>query len=67
MVRKSSEFRKVQFTAEDTLIRHARIELTHADYERLKAAAETERLSVAAYIRQAVMERVEQHAQKERD
>jgi predicted transcriptional regulator len=46
-------------TAEERTIRHARIELPDATYGRLKAAAERYQLSVTAYIRLAVMERIE--------
>jgi hypothetical protein len=39
-------------------VRHARIELPDEDYQRLKKAADRVRISIAAYIRQAVMERI---------
>ncbi len=39
-------------------IRHARIELSEDDYERLKRVANANGLAVAAYIRQAVLQRV---------
>ena len=46
-------------------IRHARIELPDDDYQRLKAAADRFHLPVAAYIRMAVMERIERDEEKE--
>lgn len=39
-------------------IRHARIELEDVDYERMKKVAKANGLSVSAYIRQAVLQRV---------
>jgi hypothetical protein len=50
---------KMPQTAKADLIRHARIELPDADYRRLEAQAKRYRLSVAAYIRQAVIQRIE--------
>jgi predicted DNA-binding protein len=47
---------KVQATAKD--IRHARLELSDDDYERLKRVAKANGLAVAAYIRQAVLRQV---------
>jgi hypothetical protein len=38
--------------------RHARIELSDDDYERLKAVAKGNGLPIAAYIRQAVLKQV---------
>jgi hypothetical protein len=58
MAKKSAGTRKAPATAEAT-VRHARIELPDDDYQRLKASADRFRLSVSAYIRQAVMERIE--------
>ena len=43
----------------EPMVRHARIELPDGDYQRLKRAADRVHISVAAYIRQAVMERIE--------
>jgi hypothetical protein len=40
-------------------IRFARMELPDPDYQRLKRSADRYRISVAAYIRLAVMERIE--------
>jgi hypothetical protein len=40
-------------------VRHARIELSPDDYQRLQKAAKRFRLPVAAYIRLAVFERIE--------
>jgi hypothetical protein len=50
---------KVPVTAAEPAIRHARIELPDDDYQRLKAAADRYHISVAGYIRMAVMERIE--------
>jgi len=51
--------RKMPATAAEPVIRHARIELPVEDYQRLKRTADRFRLSVSAYIRLAVMERIE--------
>ena len=48
--------KKVQRTAK--AIRHARLELSEDDYERLKRVAKANGLAVAAYIRQAVLRQV---------
>lgn len=40
-------------------VKHARIELPESDYDRLKKAAKRYHLSVAGYIRMAVIERIE--------
>jgi hypothetical protein len=53
MAKKKTGARKVPATAPE--IRHARVELPDPDYERLKQAARDRGLSVAAYIRQAVL------------
>ncbi len=45
-------------------VKHARIELPDVDYRRLKDAADRYRLSISAYIRQAVMERIERDEAK---
>lgn len=58
MAKKKTE-RKMPATAEEKTIRHARIELPDDDYRRLKDAADRYHISVAAYIRMAVMERIE--------
>ena len=59
MAKKKAEARKVvQAPAKEASIRHARIELPDGDYQRLKKVADRVRISVAAYIRQAVMERI---------
>lgn len=58
MAKKRAGANKVQTTAEP-VTRHARIELPDDDYQRLKRAADRVHISVAAYIRQAVMERIE--------
>jgi hypothetical protein len=39
-------------------MRHARIELTDQDYERLKRVAKANGLGVAGYVRQAVLKQV---------
>lgn len=39
-------------------VKHARIELQEPDYERMKRVAKANGLSVAAYIRQAVLQRI---------
>jgi hypothetical protein len=49
---------------EQPSMRHARIELPDDDYQRLKRAADRVRISVAAYIRQAVMERIAEDERK---
>ncbi len=57
--------KKMPATAEEKVTRHARIELPDDDYQRLKACAGRYHLSVAAYIRQATMERIERDEAKE--
>jgi len=59
MAKKKTGGPKVPATSAEPGIRHARIELPDDDYERLKRAANRVHISVAAYIRQAVMERIE--------
>jgi hypothetical protein len=59
MAKKKTGGRKVPATAQEEIVRHARIELPDSDYSRLKSQADRVRISVAAYIRQAVMERIE--------
>ena len=63
MAKKKAETKKVPVTAEPTT-RHARIELPDDDYQRLKAAADRYHISVAGYIRMAVMERIERDEAK---
>jgi len=46
-------------TDEKPKVGHARIELPPNEFERLKRQADRYRLSVSAYVRQAVMERIE--------
>lgn len=58
MAKKKTGARKMP-TAAEPVTRHARIELPDDDYQRLKRAADRVHISVAAYIRQAVMERIE--------
>lgn len=45
-------------TAVDEDIRHARLELAGKDYERMRRVAKANGLSIAAYIRQAVLQRI---------
>lgn len=61
MAKKKTEPDNVPATSAEPsrVSRHARIELPDEDYQRLKNAAERYHISVAAYIRQAVMERIE--------
>jgi hypothetical protein len=59
MAKKKSGGHKVSATAVQEIMRHARIELPDVDYQRLKRAAGRVHISIAAYIRQAVMERIE--------
>jgi hypothetical protein len=54
MATKKTGARKVPATTTPE-IRHARVELPDEDYERLKKAARGRGLSVAAFIRQAVL------------
>jgi hypothetical protein len=58
MAKKKAGGRKVPASAEQTETRHARIELDEPDYERLRAVAKQNGLSIAAYIRQAVLRQV---------
>ena len=51
--------RAVTTTDEKPKVCHARIELPSNEFDRLKKQADRYRLSVSAYIRQAVMERIE--------
>lgn len=55
MATKKTGARKVPATVKKEVIRHARVELPGADYERLKRQADDRGLSIAAYIRQAVL------------
>jgi len=50
--------RKVQATAKKEIIRHARVELSDSDYTAVKEVARSNGLSVAAYIRMAILQRV---------
>jgi hypothetical protein len=59
MAKKKAGAKPVPATAEEPAIRHARIELPDEDYQRLTAAAKRYRISIAAYIRMAVIERIE--------
>jgi predicted DNA-binding protein len=53
MAKKKAGGRKVQTATPG--VKHARIELPDADYERLKRVAKSIGLGVAAFIRQAVL------------
>lgn len=55
---------KVSATSTEPITRHARIELPDGDYQRLKRAADRYHLSVAGYIRMAVVERIEADERK---
>lgn len=57
MAKKKAE-KKVPATAEP-VTRHARIELPDEVYQRLKNVADKSLLPVAAYIRKAVLEKIE--------
>lgn len=52
--------------AAEPVMRHARIELPDDDYERLKAAAKRDYITVAAYIRRAVMKTIQEDERKAR-
>lgn len=62
--KKAGAKKKMPATAEEKVVRHARIELPDEDYRRLKQAADRYHISVAAYIRMAVMERIERDESK---
>jgi hypothetical protein len=64
MAKKKSGPRKMPATAEEKTIRHARIEVPDDVYQRIKSAAGRYQLSVAAYVRLAVMERLERDEEK---
>jgi predicted DNA-binding protein len=66
MAKKKTGADKVPATAMKNPTRHARIELPDHDYRRLKTAAERVHISIAAYIRQAVMERIEDDEHRSR-
>jgi hypothetical protein len=59
VAKKKTGRKQIIGTSEGKGVRHARIELPDDDYQRLKAVAVRYRISVAAYIRLAVMERIE--------
>lgn len=63
MAKKKAGSPKMQAAAEPT-VRHARIELPDDVYERLKAVAKRSTLPIAAYIRLAVVERIEADEKK---
>lgn len=58
MAKKKAEVKPVNATAEPP-VGHARIELPGVDFGRLQRQAKRFRLSVSAYVRQAVMKAVE--------
>lgn len=63
MAKKKAESKNVppppEPAVDDEVMRHARIELPDRDYERLRSVAKRYRLSIAAYIRQAVLKEIE--------
>jgi len=63
MAKTKTRARKVQ-TPVEPVTRHARIELPDDDYQRLRRAADRYHIAIAAYIRQAVMERIEADERK---
>jgi hypothetical protein len=63
MAKKKPEVPKVPAIAEP-VTRHARIELPDEVYQRLKRSADRALLPVAAYIRQAVLEKMEADEQR---
>jgi predicted DNA-binding protein len=63
---KKAGTKRMPAVADEKAVRHARIELPDDDYQRLKDAADRYHLSVAAYIRMAVMERIERDEDKTR-
>ena len=58
MATKKTAARKVQAAVKKEVIRHARIELPDDDYAAVKEVARSNGLSVAAYIRMAILQRV---------
>ena len=58
MATKKREASKVQATVKKPIIRHARIELPDGDYRAVKDVARANGLSLAAYIRMAVLQRL---------
>ncbi len=64
MAEHKSESENVPATPTSSVVKHARIELPEDDYQRLKDAAKRYHISVSAYIRQAVMERIERDESK---
>lgn len=56
--------KKMPATEPVARMKHARIELPEADYERLRRAAERDYISISAYIRRAVMQRIERDESK---
>lgn len=49
---------ETKVTSTDSDIRHARLELSGVDYERMRNVAKANGLSIAAYIRMAVLQRI---------
>jgi hypothetical protein len=58
MAKKKAGATRVQAAAKRPVIRHARIELPDEDYTAVKDVARANGLSVAAYIRMAILQRV---------
>jgi predicted DNA-binding protein len=63
MAKKKQEAKEVPATAEP-ITRHARIELPDEVYQRLKKVADRALLPVAAYIRQAVLEKIQEDEER---
>jgi predicted DNA-binding protein len=51
---------------EERQVRHARIELSPKNHERLKAAADRDRRSIASFMRLAVLDRIAESESKSR-
>jgi hypothetical protein len=45
---------------EERQVRHARLELSQRNYERLKAAADRDRRSISSFLRCAVLDRIDE-------
>jgi hypothetical protein len=58
MAKKKPGASKVPVTKQKEVIRHARVELPDGDYMAVKKVARANGLSVAAYIRMAILQRV---------
>jgi hypothetical protein len=65
MAKKKTGPKNMPAIEETKVVRHARIELSDDDYQRLKEAAKRLRISMSAYIRMTVMKQVDQDVPKE--